>query len=349
MLKNFCVVLLLLLVSSSWAQAADERFAVEINVDVTDANAAAARQRAMNEANRAAVAAVARRITTQAGAEKLAAMTDEQLVNFIKEVSVIDEKRSLVRYMASLRVVLNEDILVEYMKERNIPVMVQSGGQILVVPIFREFSSDAPLLWESANMWKQAWDQAPQTGSVRLVSLPATGDNYAAMDAHKAMTMDSAALDRLMRLNNAEDVYVLDAVYDGIDGLLVHAVSSSGDNRTIKVAGARSSGMELFAKAVEEVRAELENRIMQQNITESAQEDAIVSIYEFARLQDWVAVEKAIKTLPNVKHLDVQALGAGQVQFKLFYGGSFDKLQQALHGRSLRLVEQDNFYTLEKY
>lgn len=83
---------LLLCLSAFPAQAADERFAVEINVDVTDSNASLARERAMSEANRAAIVEVAKRITTSEGAARLAAMTDDQLINFIKEVLVISEK-----------------------------------------------------------------------------------------------------------------------------------------------------------------------------------------------------------------------------------------------------------------
>lgn len=46
----------------------------------------------MNSASRAAITAVARRISTSDGAAKIAAMTDAQLVNFIKETSVLNEK-----------------------------------------------------------------------------------------------------------------------------------------------------------------------------------------------------------------------------------------------------------------
>lgn len=331
------------------AQAADERYAVEVNVDVTDSSAAAAQQRAMNEANRAAVAAVAKRITTSDGVARLSAMTDDQLVNFVKEVSVIEEKSSAVRYIASLKVVLNEDMLKQYMKEREIPVMVQTNSTILVVPVFREFSSDAPQLWESTNMWKQAWDASPAGGTVRLVSLPASGANYAIMDARKAVALDGEALDKLMRLNGADDVYVLDATYDGIDGLVVRATSYSGDARTIRVEGPRSSGMELFDKAVSEVRNQLENRISQKSLSEASLENVIVVLYHFGRLQDWVALEKDLRSMNLVSNIEVQALGAGKVQFKLAYISSMDKLVQALRSHSYRLIEHDNYYTLERY
>ncbi len=331
------------------AHAADERYAVEVSVDVTDSSASAAQERAMSEANRAAVLAVAKRITTSDGAARFGAMNDNQLVNFIKEVSVIEEKSSAVRYMATLKVVLNEDMLKEYMKERNIPIMVQNNSKTLIIPVFREFSSDAPMLWENSNLWKQAWDASPADGSVRLVSLPASGANYSVIDARKALALDGEALDKLMRINNADDVYVLDATYDGIDGLIVRALSYGGDNRTIRVSGPRSSGMELFNNAVAEVKKQLENRISQKAIIDAAKENTIVVLYNFNALQEWVTTEKDLRSIGLVNGLETQALGAGKVQFKLMFAGTMDKLLQNFRSHAYRLLEHGNYYVLEKY
>ena len=348
-MSKFGLLLLFCFVFVTSAFAADERYAVEIKVDVTDESAAAAQKRALSEANRAAVVAVAKRITTSDGVAKLGSMTDEQLINFIKEVSVVEEKSSALRYMANLRVVLNEDMLKQYMNERQIPVMVQMDSKVLVVPIFREFSSDAPQLWESTNMWKQAWDASSSGGAINLVSVPASGANYAILDARKAAAMDGEAMDKLMRLNGADDVYVLDATYDGIDGLIIRALSYNGDARTIRVEGPRSSGMELFAKAVAEVKAQLENRISEQNLTAASQENTIVVLFNFNSLQDWVALEQNLKNINLVSGIETQALGAKKVQFRLSYVGSLDKLIQSLRGISYRLIEHGSYYTIEKY
>ena len=345
-LKTICIALLLAVFLVSLVQAADERFTVEVNVDVTDADASKARERAMSEAYRAAIGAVAKRITTADGAAKLATMSDAQLINFVKEVSVADEKSSTVRYIASLRVVLNEEMLKEYMRERGIPVLIQSSSKILVVPLFREFSSDKPMLWESSNLWKQAWDN---DGSVNFVAVPATGTNFAIIDAQKAESIDGEALAKLMQVNGADDVYVLDATYDGIDGLIVQATSYSGDKRTIRVSGSRSSGMELFNSAVNMVKAQLEGKLAEQSLSENSLETTEVAVYNFERLTDWVQVEKLLRSVPVVSNIEIQAMGTNKVQFKLSFVGSFEKLLQGLRTRTLRLIERDGYYLLEKY
>ncbi len=136
------------------------------------------------------------------------------------------------------------------MQERDIPLLIQSNTRVLIIPIFRESSSDAPMLWESSNLWRQAWDSARGGMVVTLIPLPTSGTNYSIIDANKAQALDGPALDKLMRVNGADEVYVLDAVYTE-DGLEVQATSYSGNTTTIKVIGTPGS-MELFNAAVDE-------------------------------------------------------------------------------------------------
>ncbi|MBE6445598.1 MAG: hypothetical protein E7019_06100 [Alphaproteobacteria bacterium] len=348
MLKKIICLMLGLLFSMN-VLAADERYTVEISVDVTDNSAAEAQKKAMNEANRAAIIAVAKKITTTEGINHLMNMTDDQLVNFIKEVAVAEEKSSAIRYMASLKIVLNESILKQYMEERNLPVMVSMGNNVMVVPIFREFTSDAPLLWENTNLWKQAWDEEPVSKAIRIFPVAASGINYAIIDANKAMAMDGEALDKLMRANNADDIYVLDATYNGIEGLIIKAMSYSGDSYTYRVEGPRSSGAELFAKAVKEVKADMENRISQKNISEASIEKVLVALYPYSQLSDWVKLENDLQAINVVNKVEIQAQGNGKVQFKLAYVGSLDKLIQALKDKSYRLIDHGKYYSVEKY
>lgn len=329
--------------------AAEEHYAVEVSVDVTDASASDAQRRAMSEAYRAAVSAVAKKITTSEGVERFASMTDEQLMNFIKEVSVVNEKSSAVRYMANLKVVLNEDIMAQYMKEREIPLMNRINEKVLIIPVFREFSSDTPQLWESTNLWKQAWDKGYSGSGVNLVVLPTSGANYAIMDGEKASIMDGEALDKLLRINGADDVYVLDAVYDGIEGLIIHAKSYNGDNFTIRVEGPRSSGMELFDKAVPMVRKELEDRISKQNMDKTEIENKVVILFEYSQLSEWVRAENILKQINLINELEVQAIGNGKVQFKMSYVGALDKILQQLRANSYQLIEHNGYYSLVQY
>ena len=119
----------------------------EISVDVTSENASVAREKAMSEANRQALMLVAGRLTTKEGASVLNHLNDNQVLNFIKEVTVESEKVSDVRYLAQLKISINGDILKAYLSEKNAPFAMVEETSVIIIPTFREFITDSPLLW----------------------------------------------------------------------------------------------------------------------------------------------------------------------------------------------------------
>ena len=196
-------LLSILMVAAWWLWAAvpasaqpAANYTAEVEIDVTSADAATARDKGMKQAYRGAFLAVARNMTSDEGVEKLNTLTDEQLLNFISEAEVLSEKASDVRYMARLKVQINGELLKAYMQEQGIPLIVMTSANVIVIPVFREFAADAPLLWESDNLWRKAWENTTNTGSINnYISVPADGINYAALDADKAVQMNSMALD----------------------------------------------------------------------------------------------------------------------------------------------------------
>ncbi len=351
MLKIFRFIILLFgafCVCLTEAKADEERFTVEVNVDVTDENASMARERALREANRAALSEVAKRITTDEGVLRLTGMTDDQLVNFIKEVFIIDEKSSAVRYIANLKVVINEDILKQYMQERQIPLILQSNLKVLVIPLFRVFNTDPPMLWESDNLWRQAWESAPRGEISTFISLPANGANYEIVDVNRIAKMDSFILNKLKVLNHVDEVYVLDAVYDGIEGLIINSTPFGGETEVIRVSGDRSSGIALFNKAVAEMQNHIEQKQKQKSLVEASLESEYTVMFSFRSLREWVEAQQALSAIPYIKTIEVQAMGSNLVQFKLTFMGSAENFLYALREKHYNLREDGKFFILEK-
>lgn len=352
MFNKICKYLLASLLLCSSAAAADNVYTVDVSVDVTAENAAVAREKAMQAANRKAFETVVRKITTAQGASVLSALDDNQILNFIKEVSVVSEKTSSVRYIADLKVAINEAILKTYLNEKEIGTVVEDMSRIMVIPLFREFDSDEPVLWGNGNLWRNAWmNKAPRNSLVQIFSIPESGANYALIDAKKAEEFNQNALEMLMRENDVRDVYVLDAVYDGIEGLKIKMSSfRNGDNvyETVRVAGDRSQPDELFRRAVNEVSAKIENGIKTASVVESQQAEEIVVVYSYENLREWLVQESRLRDVPYIKKLFVDAMGNNKVQFRLNFIGGMDNLQNALNARFLKLKEYDGFYGLSK-
>ena len=334
---------------SARAQIQDlEKYTAEVSIDVTSANAAAAREKGMNNAYRSAFMAIAAKNTNEEGLNRLSALTDQQLVNFIKEAEVVSEKTSDIRYMATLRIKINGDLLKAYMQEQNIPVVIHSAANIIVIPTFREFPGDEPMLWESGNLWRKAWEKNTNANSNnRYISIPADGINYAALDAEKAVALNGLALDTVASHLGTSDIFVLDAVYNGIEGLKITVMPYRGGNpQTIYVSGDRSP--ELFTKAIPQVTAYIDSIVTQKNISMNEAPNEMTVLYTYPSLKDWIATEKKIKNLNYVNDIHVDAIGNGKIQFKISYIGSPVDLNAALRSSSLRLEARDGFYILEK-
>ena len=75
------------------AKAAED-YGTVVSVDVSDVNAAVAKEKAMAQANREALNNVASQFVSSEGLAVLNALNDEQVAYFIKEATVLSEKSS---------------------------------------------------------------------------------------------------------------------------------------------------------------------------------------------------------------------------------------------------------------
>ena len=340
-----CIICISLFLSGS-VFAADEKYAVEIKVDVSDENASIAREKALNSATRAAVNAIAKKLSTTDGAKKIADMTDAQIINFVKETSVISEKNSDVRYMAELKIMVNEELLKEYMKEREIPVISQKSTSVLIIPIFREFADDAPLLWEDNNPWRQAWDNSTNNSAIQFLSVSHNQNHQSLIDAKQASDADYYALESLSKASGIENVYVLDASYKGVEGLSIIASSLSGDKFEFEVNGTKSSSDELFKKAVQQSCIEIEQHLLSKESQQPEKQNEIVILYHYPSLKYWISAEQKIKNITGISNIQVQAMTPGKTQFKIFYSGSPKSLKEQFKSIGYNLENADTHMVL---
>ena len=333
-----CIICISLFLSGN-SFASNEKYMVEIKVDVSDENASIAREKALNSATRAAVNAIAKRISTSDGAKKIAAMTDAQIINFIKETSVISEKNSDVRYIADLKIIVNEELLKEYMKEREIPIISKNYETILVIPVFKEFTDDSPILWEAENLWKQAWDNTTNSSAIKFLSISDNPIYQSMIDAKQAFDFDYIAIENIASKAKTNHVYVLIASYNGIEGLKVIGKSLSGNKFEINVNGAKSSGIELFNQAVLQTKSQIESELLSNTQENQIAQNEITVLYHFPTLKYWISAEQKIKNINTISNIHVQAMTPGKTQFKITYTGDLNSLKNQFKNLGYKLED----------
>ncbi len=327
-LLTFIVCANIILASAAFAK--DEKYTVEIKVDVSDENASIAREKALNSATRAAVNAIAKRMSTSDGAKKIADMTDAQIINFVKETSVISEKNSDIRYMADLKIVINEELLKEYMKEREIPVISSKSTTVLIIPVFKEFTDDAPILWETENIWKQAWDNSSNSSAIKFLSISDNPIYQSMIDAKQASDFDYIAIENIASKAKTNNIYVLNASYNGVEGLKIIGKSLLGNKFELDIQGAKSSGIELFNQAVLQTKSQIEHEILSNKDENQVTQNEATVLYHFPTLKYWISAEQKLKNINEITNIHVQAMTPGKAQFKITYTGDLNSLQSQL-------------------
>ena len=115
------------------AKAAED-YGTVVSVDVSDVNAAVAKEKAMAQANREALNNVASQFVSSEGLAVLNALNDEQVAYFIKEATVLSEKSSDVRYIT-----IQDTVLRQYLYEKGV-VEELPRGAVDVLYVFQNLS-----------------------------------------------------------------------------------------------------------------------------------------------------------------------------------------------------------------
>ena len=218
---------------------------------------------------------------------------------------------------------------------------------VIIIPTFREFATDTPLLWEENNPWRQAWETDVQaSGPIKILSL---SEKYAdTITAAQALQMNGLALDKISADEQTPNIYIADAIYDGIDGVDVTLYAyNNGSQETIKIPGNHDE--HLFGNAIRKVKESIISKIQQQNQVINQSSSEMTVLYAFNSLHDWVKTQQTLKNTAGVDNLTIDALSSGKVQFKLRFTGSEDKLLHHLRDKNLNLKPYGSFYNLERF
>ncbi len=320
-------------------------FEADVNVDVTADNVVEAKKQAMNKARRDALNEVLLSISSNQSVQELDKLNDNQIQHFIAGVMVLMEKSSNVRYIADLRVTVNEDVLKAYMAENNLPMIVGEEQTILVVPLLEQ--ADGTLdLWSDANFWRQAFvgRRDVRKGNLILHDIDKNLGNITAVEANRFYDMTDAEFGELSSFNNVENIYVLK--YSLKDGkVYVKSFPSREIAEVIIVENATPQDMIdavlPFFKDVKKA-AKLENwhdddKIVNQKVD---------AVYSYSKLGEWLTLKRFLETNSQVKDVQVVSMANGKVHFSFIYNGVWEKLQANLALRGYKLKKEGGYYVI---
>ena len=321
-------------------------YETELKIDAVGENASQAREKALADAHRKAVYAITERITDGSATAILDNLNDNQILNFIQQVSVISEKVVDSRYLADLKITINAPVLKAYLAEKDITITNLPEAHVFIIPVYKTAETASPLLWEAENLWYQIWEQnSMNTGQITIKPLPKNKDNQKALLADEAIRLNGLSLDSVRRLNDNADLYVAEAT---TLGNTLNITLKSPLYGTIYSKSYEETDSQHFENAVKDIKSAIINQIQQKDQIQQTTQSNLTIVYSFNALKEWVEVRKQIVTLPSVKKMDIDAMSGKRIQMTIQYNGNLDDLLSAFAKNGLLLIESGSYYTLER-
>lgn len=343
---KFLIIALLIVLSptrSVRAAPVDSKMfsASGIQVDVTAENAAKAREQALHEGQKQALMAVMSRITPDYVVDQLPELVPDDIINFVQDMSVLNEKTSPVRYMATLEVRFNGDAVRELLKSNGLPFVRTSGKPLLILPLYRRGSSPR-LLWEEDNAWLRAWiNRSVESYMIPLIVPMGDMQDSQTVTAEQVAKDDLSAVLPLAKRYDAEGALVVEMTRTGSNfNVSVRAM----DETTASEVKGFSFSVPLvkntattYANAVRRVVDRLERKWKEDQMVRFNDTTSLVVMVPVADVAQWLLVKERLSRVPIIGSYTLQAARAGVLQLTIFYAESLDRLQSEMKKRKLLL------------
>lgn len=349
--RLFVAVFVALAAAGAALEAAD-RYQVEgVEVDVTAASAAAAREQAVREGERKAFRKLLDRLTRDADA--VPTLDDAELTALIADFSVREEKASAVRYVATLDYRFDAVAVQELLQLYGIAYVDAVAAPVVIVPVLR--TAGRSVLWDDPNPWRDAWyRQAAGSADVPLIVPDGDLEDIAAIGTEQAVDGDAAALVAIARRSGAEDalVTVAEVAPAAAGAPATAAVSSTRytggrplDQYSVTVKGEPGEPVEaVLARAAAAVGARLQDRQPGETVVDSGRSGVVTAVIPVTGLPDWLSIRTRLERIPMIRDMDVVLLTRREVRLNLHYLGTIEQLADALRQTALELVQDGDMW-----
>ena len=338
----------------AWAQDADSFTVHDVGVDVTAENVSVAQKEAFASGQRDAFDRLIQRFTTADEASHIPAVTPDALDNLVLDVGVDQEKRSTVRYIATLSVRFKSEAIRKLLRDAGIAYTEWRGKPMLVLPVLK--TDIGPLLWEPGNAWRNAWKGGAAQGLVPLVvpSPPASGQ--APDDALQAATAGPETLTAFAARFDAQDLLVATGVIGRTDdGRATFDVTLAGTGPLAgAVAGARNWQGEagealeaLLHRAVIDLAAVINDAYKRDNMLPTGDAESLSVMVPVSGLADWTQLRNRLTRTPAVRGWEVGAMSQTSASLVLHFVGAQQQLEAALVQNGLVLSWADDHWVLQ--
>lgn len=340
------------------AAAAADPYRVEgIAVDVSAANAVAAREQAIQQAQREGLRRLLQRLTAPEDAGRLPAVGPLRLPEYVRSFEIADERVAPTRYLATLNVAYQAPAVQRLLDERGIAYVAEPSRPILVVPAVRD--GGRLVLWQEEGPWRQAWGSAVSAAPFLQLVLPLGDlDDISALSPEQAAARDAAAFGRLAQRYDAENAVLAVAQptqapdADTPAAIAVELEPVSGDElpsgRITLTSRPPAAGKDIWSETAAAAARRLEETWKSRRLLTGGATSTLSLVVPITDLAGWVHIRRQLDSLPEVRQVRIDSFARDRAELTLIYAGDVARLQDALGRRGLVLSSENEKWQLQR-
>lgn len=316
-----------------------------IQVDVSAANANAARDQAIAQAQRKGWQELYGRIVPGGGTAP--SLSDLELARLVQGFSIDEERLSATRYLGSMTIRFRPDAVRDRLAGLGGEIVEPPSRPLVLLPV--TVVEGRRILWEDRTAWRVAWEGRQAGASlVPLVVPDGELDDIAAIGASEALEGNAAALERIAGKYNAAGVLVarIDLPAGGpnlAQGVTVDlqrfGPGGPQGQQSVTVRADRDDRPEdLMNRAVIQTAAAIDEVWRRENTVPTGAVQRLTVSVPIAGLPDLMEARRRLGGVRMVSRSDLIALTRTEATLALTYRGDVGALQQQLARNDLSLV-----------
>jgi Uncharacterized protein conserved in bacteria (DUF2066) len=334
-------------------------FAVQgVEVDVTDTDSAAAKDKALIEVQMKAFVALAGKQESSRLAEDVAKFEAKDVMPFLKSLSIEEESTSPGRYQGRFTVRFLPQKIKPLYEKYGLKLDINQGPPILIIPVWTE--NGKTLLWED-NAWRSAWLNlgAAQT-AVPLLAALGDAEDQKLLTAADIEANDALKLEAIRRRYDVQSVLIAAASPAEAGGVAVQIAGESPigrvriDKTYADETAAIPASAELAVRRFHDIMVEKYRKDLAKIAAAKAEQDAarqgpksVPVAVPFASPSQWNGIRARILAAPGIAGVDVSSLGPDGAVIQLRYRGALERLTGSFAAAGLQFAQVGGTWVIQ--
>lgn len=312
-----------------------------IAVDVTAASAAAARDKAIFDGQRAALGQLLDKLDAKRAADP-AKLSDNKIAGMVRNFEITSEKSSSVRYIATMNVRFKPSAIQKLLGNAGIaynPPMLPT----VLLPV--SDSNGRAVLWEENTPWRAALETLEQQGGQSVMVPSGELNDVSAIDANAAANGDALALGSIATLHGAGNVVVARLAGEVNAGQPLNIALARYDahgqrleGQTLIVPPAADANAQLRDGATRVQEFILHKAVAGMVTTPSAGQNSLPIYAPLSSLPELTRLRQRLGGISTIQRINIQSVTREGAELTLDYNGDALQLQQEMTRQGLQVL-----------